>query len=195
MDKKMGAPFRAWDLRLEMQGFYPIFEKDFAIMNCRLKNRLKKMPLLAMCFFVMGCQAKKSDALTQPTEIQWEPSPERAFESKRKQTYTQILAAPKLSGHKKTISGFEELKNLSSSVDMKVERAWRSADSRKVIVVLQNKTEKGTRANFYLFSHDERGLLIEVKQEEIFFNPNEVIYRSFSFKDSDPAKSWSMAVK
>jgi hypothetical protein len=153
--------------------------------------------LLALMTLVSlsACQNKTETQTAFVDKIEWEETPRYQFKPSKKAVTTQIFKAPKLSGHRKTISGFEDPKKLSDVIDIKLERAWREGKVRKVIVVLENKSQKGTRANFYLFSHDERGLLIEVKQEEIFFNPLESVFRSFEFLDSDLAKSWSMSVK
>lgn len=148
---------------------------------------------LLMTLSLMGCQDKAEEA--SPSILEWEPSPKYSFKSKPKAQRTSILRAPALSGHRTTVSGFEKQESLSESVSIKIERAWREGDKRKVIVALENTSSKGTRADFYLFSHDERGLLIDVKQEEIFFNPYESVFKSFEFLDSAKAKSWSMSVK
>lgn len=158
---------------------------------------MKKFMLIAVMTLVSlsACQRKSQSPSSFVDRIEWEEAPRYQFSPVKKTSTTQIFKAPKLSGHRKMVSGFENPEKLSDVIDIKVERAWKEDQVRKVIVVLENKSQKGTRANFYLFSHDERGLLINVKQEEIFFNPLESVFRSFEFKDSDSAKSWSMSVK
>ena len=156
---------------------------------------LKSIMLMVLMLALSSCQ-KESEQPSQSV-LQWEP----AFKNPRKHTlpgttFTQFIASPKRSGHEiNVVSGFDKIENLSKEVQLKVERAWRDGDKRNFIVILDNTSGKGTRVNFYVFSYDERGLLIDAKQEEVFFNPHESKFRRFEFSDSSKAKSWSLSVK
>lgn len=152
--------------------------------------------LLFLILLTGGFACQKKEVPPQKVSIlEWEPAPKHQFEPRLNQPRTQFIVAPKLSGHTDVVSGFEKVENLSENIKLKIERAWTEGDKRNVIVILENTSSKGTRANFYVFSHDERGLLIDAEQEEIFFNPHDSVFRRFEFSDASAAKSWSMSIK
>ena len=108
---------------------------------------------------------------------------------------TKIFSAPDVDNQVIVVSGFEDIKKLSSTVSVKIVRAWQDQNNYIFIVAVQNDTNKGTRANFYVFSHDAMGRVINVTVDDYFFKSNESKFKRITISKKSKVKKWSMSVK
>jgi hypothetical protein len=145
----------------------------------------------SVCF--LGC---KSPEQKEPIvkDIIWHEQDIIQKRSKPK-AEIQIIAAPDVDNHIIRVSGFEDIKKLSSTVSIKIERAWQDQHNYYFIVAIQNDTDKGTRANFYVFSHDALGRVINVQVDDFFFKDNESKFKRIVISKNSQVKKWSMSVK
>lgn len=106
-----------------------------------------------------------------------------------------FMDAPDQGAIPKVISGFEDDEKLSKMISLKVERQWVEGNKIKMLVSLKNDTNKGTRATFYRFGHDELGRVVSADRREIFFKPYESIFQKYEFSKTGVEAHWSFSVK
>lgn len=108
---------------------------------------------------------------------------------------TEFIAAPAPEKTPPRVSAFSDIRTLSKNVSIKLERSWVDGNNRNMLFVLRNDTAKGTNAIFYVFTHDRLGRVISAKQETIYFQPNEAVFRQLSSPLNSKEEHWSVAVK
>jgi hypothetical protein len=147
----------------------------------------------AITLLLIGCTAPEKKAKVSQ-ELIWHD--QEIIQKKTKPIgHTKIFSAPDIDNHVIMVSGFEKIKKLSSTVSIKIERAWQDQHNYFFIVAVQNDTDKGTRANFYVFSHDALGRVINVQVDDFFFKSNETKYKRITISKNSKVKKWSMSVK
>ncbi len=150
--------------------------------------------LISLCLICLGCSSVEDVEQPIVNKLVWHD--QNIIKKRTKpRVETQIIAAPDIDNHVILVSGFEDIKKLSKTVSVKIERAWQDQHNYHFIVAVQNDTDKGTRANFYVFSHDALGRIINVQVDDFFFKSNESKFKRITISKNSKVKKWSMSVK